>query len=69
MSRSAGCYTNLRKIVAEAKNTKVEYPGNVAKNWNVLQPTINCNPNFQVIEYVQICNCTRTSILLKPLKS
>ena len=54
MSRTASCYTNLIKQRAEAKNNKVDYPGHVAKNWNPLAPTLGCNPNFDVQEYIDI---------------
>ena len=66
MSRSASCYTNLRKITATAKNNKVDYPGHVAKNWNPLAPTLGCNPIFDVQEYVDIasiCQPKRSSTI------
>lgn len=50
--RSASCYTDLRRTVAYAKNRKVNYPGNVAKNWEILQAALPCNPNFDVQNYV-----------------
>lgn len=55
--RSASCYTDLRRTVAYAKNRKVNYPGNVAKNWEILQAALPCNPNFDVQNYViPVCN-------------
>lgn len=56
MSRSASCYTNLRKMTALAKNNKVDYPGHVAKNWNPLASTLGCNPIFDVQEYIDIAS-------------
>lgn len=54
MSRSASCYTNLRKTIAMAKNTKVDYPGHVANNWNPLAPALGCNPRFEENTYMNI---------------
>jgi hypothetical protein len=50
--RTASCYTNKVKITAYAKNTKVDYPGHVAKNWELLQAALPCNPNFTVQNYI-----------------
>lgn len=55
--RSASCYTNKVKTVAYAKNRKVDYPGHVAKNWETLQATLPCNPNFDVQNYVVTMPC------------
>lgn len=54
MSRSASCYTNLRKTTALAKNNKVDYPGHIAKNWNPLASSLGCNPIFDVQEYIDV---------------
>jgi hypothetical protein len=50
--RTASCYTNKVKITSYAKNKKVDYPGHIAKNWEVLQATLACNPDFTVQDYV-----------------
>jgi hypothetical protein len=58
--KSASCYTNKVRVLAEAKNTKVQYPGDVARNWFYLYPAGPCNPNFQVIQYTgRPCFCLR----------
>ena len=54
--RSAAAYTNKRQVMAEAGNTKVEYPGSVAKNYSQIQSVlpsqaspltpIACGPEF-----------------------
>ncbi len=51
---SASCYTNKVRVTYEAKNTKVQYPGNVARTPGFLYPAINCNPNYSVIRYVHV---------------
>ena len=54
---SASCYTNKIRVTYEAKNTKVQYPGNVAKTPQPLNATLNCSPNFSVFNYVVVkCN-------------
>ena len=55
--RTASCYTNKVKVVAYAKNRKVEYPGHVAKNWETLQATLPCNPDFTVQNYQTTQSC------------
>ena len=55
--RTASCYTNKVKIVAYAKNKKVEYPGGVAKNWETLQATLPCNPDFTIQTYAASLPC------------
>ena len=55
--RSASCYTNKVKITAYAKNTKVDYPGHVAKNWETLQAALPCNPEFTVQNYQPTIAC------------
>jgi len=56
MSRSASCYTSLRKMTAMAKNNKVDYPGHVAHNKNPLASSLGCNPVFDVQEYIDIAS-------------
>ncbi len=51
---SAACYTNKIRIIAEAKNTKVEYPGKIGKNWNPLYSTLPCNSNYDILDYVKV---------------
>lgn len=53
---SAQAYTNKRRVLAEASLLKVQYPVSVAFT-NTLVPTINCNQNFQPIQYKDICPC------------
>lgn len=57
---TASCYVNKVRVLAEAKNTKVQYPGGVAKNWGQLYPAGPCNPNYQIILYQgRPCVCLR----------
>ncbi len=62
--RSAACYTNKRKVMAEAGNTKVEQIGNIATNYEPLQsvlpsqtsPTVvKCGPDFTHYVYFKGC--------------
>jgi hypothetical protein len=55
--KSASAYTNARRVTAIGKNTKVEYPKYVAKNWGLLQPAVRCNPNFDILIYKDNCRC------------
>jgi hypothetical protein len=57
--KSASAYTNARRVTAIGKNTKVEYPKYVAKNWGLLQPAVRCNPNFQILVYKDLCKCDK----------
>ena len=57
--RTASCYTNKVKVTAYAKNTKVDYPGHVAKNWEVLQAALPCNPNFDIQNYIPNIPCSK----------
>lgn len=54
---SAACYTNKVKVVAQAKNTKVNYPGGEAKNNDKVYATLGCNPNFAIQNYVPLTRC------------
>ena len=72
MSRTASSYTNLRKINALAKNTKVDYPGHVANNWNPLAPALGCNPRFGINIYqniAAICSSKPNTIQVRSLCS
>ncbi len=53
--QSAAAYTNKKRVIAIAKNTKVDYPGGVARNQGNLQPSIGCNPNFTPNNYIVGC--------------
>lgn len=57
---SASCYTNKVRVTYEAKNTKVQYPRNVAQPFNNLYASINCNPDYSVFNYV-IVKCDKRS--------
>ena len=48
---SAACYTNRIRTRAQARVTKVQYPGNIATNYDPLYATDGCNPRFNVINY------------------
>jgi hypothetical protein len=58
MNSSAG-HTNRVRVIAEAKNTKVSYPGNVANNYNPIESAYGCSPVYQTITYFDIIKyCT-----------
>ena len=54
---SSACYSNRRRLLAIANDTKVQYQGGLAVNTNTLYSTINCNPNFSQVNYTLLCNC------------
>lgn len=66
--KSAAAYTNKRRVMAEAGNTKVQQIGNIATNYGPLQPVlpsqispltpISCGPDFT--EYVYFKGCRKT---------
>lgn len=72
--KSAAAYTNKRRVMAEAGNTKVEYPGNVAKNYGGLQPVlpsqstpltpISCGPDFTHYVYFKGCRVIKHTVCL-----
>lgn len=48
---SAACYTNKRRVIAEASLTKVQYPRQIAVQ-NTLLSTENCERNFTPLTYI-----------------
>jgi hypothetical protein len=48
-------YTNRIRTTVQARNVKVEYPGRQANNYNALQSTLGCNPNYTKIKYTIPC--------------
>lgn len=64
--QSAAAYTNKKRVIAIAKNTKVDYPGGVARNHGNLQPTIGCNPNFTRNNYFIGCRYYKGVSCLNP---
>jgi len=62
---SAQCYTNKRRILAEASVTKTQYPGSIGLNNNPIYASINCNPNFNELAYlIKLC-CFRSNPIQK----
>lgn len=53
---SASAYINRSRILAEARNRKVQYPGNIA-SLNTLLSAINCSQDFTVINYTVPPKC------------
>ena len=59
--KSAAAYTNKRRVMAEAENTKVEQIGNIATNYKLLQsvlpstPSVGCGPDFTHYTYFKGC--------------
>ena len=39
------------RILAESSLVKVQYPGKVALNQNPIYSTVNCSPDFRVLDY------------------
>ncbi len=72
--RSAAAYTNKRRVMAEAGNTKVEQIGSVATNYGRLQPVlpsqaspltpIACGPNFTHYVYFKGCRTVKHTACL-----
>lgn len=52
--RSASAYINKVRIDTIVRNNKVEYPGRVARTFQLLAPSCPINPNFEVIDYVGV---------------
>lgn len=69
--KSASAYTNKRRVMAEAGNTKVEQIGNIATNYKYLQPvlpstsTVGCGPNFTHYVYFKGCRNLKHIACLK----
>jgi len=56
---SAAGHTNQVRVIAQAKATKVEYPGNVASNYNPIETAYGCSPVYKTISYFDIIKyCT-----------
>jgi len=49
--------TKQLRVLAEASNTKVQYKGGIAST-NSYISSINCNPNFSIINYTIPTNCS-----------
>lgn len=54
---SASCYTNRRKVIANASVNKVEYPGSIATYRNAVLSVLNCVPNFLFVNYRENIRC------------
>jgi hypothetical protein len=65
---SAQCYTNKRRILAEASLRKTQYPGSIGLNNNPLYASINCKPNFTELVYLINRCCTKVIRLPLPTK-
>jgi hypothetical protein len=73
--KSAAAYTNKRRVMAEAGNTKVEQIGNVATNYGRLQPVlpsqaspltpIVCGPDFTHYVYFKGCRNVKHAVCIK----
>jgi len=67
--RSAAAYINKIRVETTVKNNKVEYPGKVAKNVEPLAPGCPVDPNFAVLDYVEIpigCNSRKKTGCIEP---
>ncbi len=69
--KSAAAYTNKRRVMAEAGNTKVEQIGNVATNYKLLQPvlpstpSVGCGPDFTHYVYFKGCRHVKSIACFK----
>lgn len=62
---SAQCYTNKRRILAEASLRKTQYPGSVGLNNNPIYASINCKPDFSKLVYlIKVCCIKRKTNIL-----
>lgn len=72
--KSAAAYTNKRRVMAEAGNTKVEQIGNIATNYGPLQPVLpsqgapltitKCGPDFTHYVYFKGCKNVKGTVCL-----
>lgn len=68
--KSAAAYTNKKRVMAEAGNTKVEQIGNVATNYGRLQPvlpstsSVSCGPDFTHYVYFKGCRVIKHTVCL-----
>jgi hypothetical protein len=53
---SAACYTNRRRVKAESKLSKIQYPRGIATR-NVYLTAENCKPDYSELTYVWRFNC------------
>lgn len=76
--KSAAAYTNQRRVLAEAGNTKVEQIGNIATNFGPLQPVLPsqttpltptaCGPDFTHYVYFKGCRNLKAHTCVKLLQ-
>jgi hypothetical protein len=74
--KSAAAYTNKRRVMAEAGNTKVEQIGSVATNYGPLQPVlpsqaapltvVACGPDFTPYTYFKGCRNLKHHTCISP---
>ena len=57
---NAQCYTNKKRILAEASVRKVQYPGSIGLNNNPIYSAINCKPDFNNLNYVSKVCCIKS---------
>ena len=55
--RAASSYTNKRRVAAETKNTKVNYPGDVANGTQHMIAACGLNMSYASLNYLRICAC------------
>jgi len=58
---STQCYTNKRRILAEASIRKVQYPGSIGLNNNPIYSSINCKVDFKELIYLINRCCVRNT--------
>ena len=61
---AASSYTNKRRVAAESKNTKVNYPGGIANGTQPMIAACGLNMSYAPVNYIRICGCKT----LAPLK-
>jgi hypothetical protein len=64
---SAQCFTNRIRVQAEARLTKVQFPGNLARNSNPLEASVALSPDYTKINYVitNFCKNRKGCLLTK----
>ena len=66
---TASSYTNKRRVAAESKNTKVNYPGGVANGTQPLVAGCGLDMDYSPITYTKLCKCTSLTTNSKSDKS
>jgi hypothetical protein len=59
--KTASAYTNYCRVKAEATNLKVQYPGNIARNFVPIQASTGCPLKlFDILKYTGLPKCANS---------